>query len=118
MGQFTVGVTFYPPNGGASRTLKALVDTGAAYSVAPRPFLDSLGCQPLRSQRVIFADGRAAGWWLTQVDVDCEGRRTTTTVLMAPPGSPVLLGAITLEGLGLGIDPVNLRLVPVDLFVV
>jgi hypothetical protein len=35
---------------------------------------------------------------------------------MGPPGDPILLGATTLEELGLGIDPLNRRLVPVDLY--
>jgi len=37
-------------------------------------------------------------------------------VLMGPPGGHVLLGVTTLEELGLGIDPLNRRLTPVDLY--
>lgn len=116
MGQFKVTLTLYPRNGETSRRLEALVDTGAGYSVVPRSILESMGCQPIRTQRVVPADGRTEEWWVTQIDVECEGRRATTPVLMAPPGGPVLLGATTLEELGLGIDPLNRRLVPVDLY--
>ena len=49
-----------------------------------------------------------------QVELECEGRRATTPVLVGPAAAPVLLGATTLEELGLGIDPLNRRLVPVD----
>ena len=63
-----------------------------------------------------MADGRTEEWVLTQVDVECEGRRATTPVLMGPPSGPILLGATTLEELGLGIDPLNRRLIPVDLY--
>jgi len=49
-----------------------------------------------------------------QVELECEGRRATTPVLVCPAAAPVLLGATTLEELGLGIDPLNRRLVPVD----
>lgn len=35
---------------------------------------------------------------------------------MGPPAGPVLIRATTLEELGLGIDPLNRRLVPVDLY--
>ena len=44
---------------------------------------------------------------MTQIDVECEGRRTTTPILMGPATGPVPLGATTLEELGLGIDPLN-----------
>ena len=92
------------------------MDTGAGYSVVPRPILEALGCRPIRTQRVVPADGRAEEWSVGQVEVECEGRRTTTPVLMGPPAGPLLIGATTLEELGLGIDPLNRRLVPVDLY--
>ncbi len=116
MGQFKVFLTLYPRDGGAPETLEALANTGAGYSVIPRPILEALGCQPHRTQRVIMADGRTEEWLVAQIDLECEGRRTTTPVLMGPPTGPVLLGATTLEELGLGIDALNRRLVPVDLY--
>ncbi len=116
MGPFGVTVTLHPRDGGAPRVLEALVDTGAGYSVVPHPVLEGLGCQPVRAQRVAFADGRVEEWVLTQVDVECEGRRGASPVFMGPPGAPALLGATTLEILGLGIDPVNRRLVPIDVY--
>jgi clan AA aspartic protease len=116
MGQFKVSLTLYPRNGGTSRILEALVDTGAGYSVIPRPILEALGCRAHRTQRIILADGRTEEWEVAQIDVECEGRRTTTPALMGPTTGPLLLGATTLEELGLGIDPLNRRLVPVDLY--
>ncbi len=116
VGQFKVALTLYPRNGGTGQALEALVDTDAGYSVVPRPILEALGCQPVRAQRVVLADGRVEEWSVSQVDVECEGRRTTTPALMGPAAGPVLLGATTLEELGLGIDPLNRRLIPVDLY--
>jgi clan AA aspartic protease len=116
MGEFKVLLTIHPRNGGEARRLEALVDTGAGYSVVPRSILESLGCRPIRTQRVVPADGRTEEWLVSQVDVECEGRRATTPVLMGPPEGPVLLGATTLEELGLGIDPLNRRLIPVDIY--
>ncbi|MBI3030941.1 MAG: aspartyl protease family protein [Candidatus Rokubacteria bacterium] len=116
MGQFTVMLTFHPRNGGTPRSLEVLVDTGAGYTVVPRSILESLGCRPIRTQRVVLADGRTEEWALSQVEVEYQDRRATTPVLMGPPDGPILLGATTLEELGLGIDPVNRRLVPVDLY--
>lgn len=116
MGQFKVVLTVYPRNGGEARRIEALVDTGAGYSVVPRSILESWGCQPVRTQRVVLADGRMEEWPVSQVDVEYEDRRATTPVLMGPLEGPVLLGATTLEELGLGIDPLNRRLIPVDIY--
>ena len=116
MGQFRVDLTLHARHDGPSRTLVALVDTGAAYSVVPRVVLESWGCRPVRTQRVVLADGRIEDWSLTQIDVEYEGRRAATPILMGPANGPVLLGATTLEELGLGIDPLNRRLIPVDLY--
>jgi predicted aspartyl protease len=116
VGQFKVALKLYPRSDGAARDFDALVDSGAAYSVAPRPLLEALGCRPLRTQRVVMADGRIEEWALTQIEIECQGRRATTPILMGPPDSPVLLGATTLEELGLGIDPLNRRLIPVDVY--
>ncbi len=116
MGQFKVALILYPRNGGQPQSLEALVDAGAGYSVVPSPILESLGCRPVRKQRVVLGDGRTEEWTVSQVDVECEGRRTTTPVLMGPATGPLLLGATTLEELGLGIDPLNRRLIPVDLY--
>jgi clan AA aspartic protease len=116
VGQFKVTLTLYPQGAGEPRTVEALVDSGAAYSVAPRTLLEALGGRPVRPQRVILAAGRSEEWPLTQLDVECQGRRATTPVLMGPADRPVLLGATTLEELGLGIDPLNRRLIPVDVY--
>lgn len=116
MGQFKVSLTLHPQNGGTAQNIEALVDTGAGYSVAPRLLLESLGCRPVRTQRVVLADGRIEEWSVTQVDVECQGRRVTTPMLMAPERALMLLGATTLEELGLGIDPLNRRLIPVDIY--
>ena len=116
MGQITVKLSVYPTNGADAREVDALVDTGAAYSMLPRPFLESLGYRPVRPQRVVLADGRIEEWSMTLLDVAYDGRRVQTPVLMGPHASPTLLGATTLEELGLGIDPVNRRLTPIDVF--
>jgi len=116
VGQFKVALKLYPRSDGAVRDFDALVDSGAAYSVAPRSLLEGLGCRPVRTQRVVMADGRIEEWALTRLEVECLGRRATTPILMGPPDSPVLLGATTLEELGLGIDPLNRRLIPVDAY--
>ena len=116
VGQFRVRVRLFPRDGTEPPSLDALVDTGAGYTVVPRAVFETLGCEPHLVQRVRLADGRVEEWPLAQVELECEGRRAVTPVLVGPHDAQVLLGATTLEELGLGIDPLNRRLVPVDLY--
>ena len=48
-------------------------------------------------------------------DVTTDGERVTTLVIFGEDDSPALLGAYTLEGLALAVDPVEQRLVPTHL---
>ncbi len=45
--------------------------------------------------------------------VKVEGRETITWVTFGEEGTGALLGAYTLEGMFLGVDPYNQRLIPV-----
>jgi clan AA aspartic protease len=114
MGQLRVELILHPANDRPPERVEALVDTGAAYSILPRALPESLGYSPVRTQRVILADGRTEEWMVTQMAIECQGRRTVTPVLMGPAGGLPLLGATTL---GLGVDPLGRRLVPVDLYI-
>jgi hypothetical protein len=46
--------------------------------------------------------------------IGLSGTEEITYVVFGEPGSPPSIGAITLESLLLGVDPVEQRLVPVD----
>ena len=43
-----------------------------------------------------------------------EGREVVTLVLFNEEGTPPLLGALALEGVFMGVDPIAKRLVPVE----
>ena len=62
MSQFRVVVALHPRAEGEARRLEALVDTGAGYTVVPRPVPEALGCEPQRLQPVRFAGGRVEEW--------------------------------------------------------
>lgn len=94
-----------------------LVDTGSEATWAPREQLEALGITPVKRVRFRVADGRAverdAGYAIVHVgDV-----QTSDDVIFAEAGDMILLGARTLEGLNLRVDPVRHVLVdagPVD----
>jgi len=111
MGTFFHPITLIGPTG-ASETMEALVDTGASFTTVPASVLERLGVRPHRSMRFRLADGRLADWPLGWVTVEIDGQREQSIAAFGPEDSPPLLGVHTLESMGLGVDPVEHRLVP------
>ena len=97
---------------GETRELSAvLVDTGSEYTWAPREVMDSLGIAPERWQGFILADGRAIQRQMGFAVVHAGGSFAPDFVVFAEPGDQTLLGAHSLEGLNLCVDPVRKVLV-------
>lgn len=113
MGTFKVKLEIGDPQGRRWETIEALVDTGAPFSMVPRPFLARLGVTPQEKVPFQLADGRSIQRDVAQTQVRIDGRIRTTLVVFGDPGTDPLLGAYTLEGFLLAPDPVNRRLIPV-----
>ena len=96
-----------------TRTLSLLVDTCATYTALPRDVIDSLGCRPIGTRRVLLANGREEEWPIGLVLMTLENQELPTVCLIGPNGGPAVLGAVTLEEFALSVDPVARRLVPV-----
>jgi len=113
MGSFRMDIEIEnPARPGTRRALTSvLVDTGAELSWVPAEVLDSLGI-PRRSRWSFRqADGTVLERWTGPAFVYAEGRTATDDVVFGEPGDLVLLGARSLEGLNLRVDPVARRLV-------
>ena len=116
MGTFSVKVTVvHPLRPNQSVTADCLVDTGAAYSQFPRSLLVSIGIEPFDERRFVMADGRRGTCQIGRAEFVVNGRQTPSLVVFGEETAPPLLGAMTLEGLGLGVDPLARRLIPIDL---
>jgi len=96
---------------------KALVDTGASLSVIPRSIARRLGLSPFKSYSVEFADGRIRRLPVATAGIRVNGRSAPASVLIAPKGE-VLLGAETMELLGITVDPGRRRLKMARRFVI
>src|SRR5262249_40817398 len=92
--------------------VEALVDTGASYSWLPADVLRELGIEPLRSFGFHLADGQRIERDMGELPVRYADTQIHTLVIFGDEGSEPLLGAYTLEGLGLAVAPLNRRLVP------
>ncbi len=113
MGTFAVKIEVGDPRGERWETVEALVDTGATFTMVPRPLLERLGVAPEENIPMQLADGRTIQCDLAHTRVRTDGRVRTTLVVFGGAGTEPLLGAHTLEGFLLAPDPVNRRLVPV-----
>ena len=118
MAAFRVTIEIGPTDQSRFEGIEALVDTGATYTVVPRDVLERLGITPQFRRRFRVADGRVVELDMAWAIVRAEGQMAYTACVFGEPGMDALLGAVTLEELGLGVDPVNRRLVPVELLLI
>ncbi|MGA2905617.1 MAG: aspartyl protease family protein [Candidatus Korobacteraceae bacterium] len=88
------------------------VDTGAAFSWISRARLERLGIAPARRMSFRTIEGRVLERDLGIIFVATDGYSAPDLVVMAEPGEMEVLGAHSIEGLGLAADPVQKKLVP------
>ena len=101
-----------PARPGARRIItSALVDTGAELSWFPREVLEELGVERRKLWHFRQADGTVLTRWTGAVSVYVAGVWTVDEVVFGEPGDLVLLGARSLEGLNLRVEPATKRLV-------
>jgi len=90
--------------------LDFLIDSGAFYSVVPTPVLEKFRLKPLSEEEFRLADGtrirRKKGFALFKY-MDKIG---VADVIFGEEDDAVLLGALTLEALGLALDPIKRQL--------
>lgn len=104
-----------PAEPDVTRTIDFLIDSGAIYSVVPAAVLEELKIKPLAEETFRLADGgrivRKKG-----VAVFRYGDRIGgADVIFGEPDDSTLLGAFTLESLGLALDPLRRQLTPLPM---
>lgn len=112
MGTFSVPIEVVAADGSRSVTVDAMVDTGSTYTCLPDALLRDLGVRPVRRVRTELADDRIVEEGIGEARVRVAGIEATTIVVFAGEGAPTLLGAYTLEGALLAVDPVEQKLYP------
>ena len=113
MGTFTAKLRVWNPEHPETvEELDLFVDTGAAYSWIARGRLERLGIMPSRRMSFRTIEGRVLERDLGIVYVATDGYSVPDIVVMAEPGEMEVIGAHSIEGLGLAADPVQKKLVP------
>ena len=93
--------------------VRLLVDTRSTYTWIAASVLRALSVEPTERRRVVTIEGQLVERDAAEVLITLDGRTLHTLCLLGAAGDLDVLGAYTLEGFGLGIDPVQRRLVPV-----
>ena len=113
MGTFSAKLRVWnPERPDTVEELDLFVDTGAAYSWISRARLESMGVVATRRMPFRTIEGRVLERDLGIVYIGTDGRSVPDIVVMAEPGEMEVVGAHSIEGLGLAADPVQKKLVP------
>ncbi len=102
------------PQGQHYEFVQALVNSGSTYNILPASLLQRLGVEILGSGTFRLADGRRVERDMGETRVRLNGEDYMAPVIFGTDDVQPLLGAVTLEIFRLAIDPVEMRLIPVD----
>lgn len=94
------------------RTVRFLVDSGATYTLLPERIWKAIGLKPKRRMAFSLADGTTVDREVSECLVSLAQGEGHTPAILGTPGDTALLGAVTLEGLGLVLNPFNRTLQP------
>jgi predicted aspartyl protease len=113
MGTFRIAVEIEnPARPGPRETVPGvLVDTGAELSWIPAAILESLSVERRKHWRFRQAAGTIVERWAGWAGIYVAGTSTVDEIVFGEPGDLVLLGARSLEGMNLRVDPFTKTLV-------
>ncbi|TMJ02309.1 MAG: aspartyl protease [Bacillati bacterium ANGP1] len=99
------------PNGQV-RPIRFLVDSGATYTLLPLDVWTAVGLIPRRSVSFTLADGTTVERPVSECYLILPQGEAHTPVILGQPGDEALLGVVTLEILGLVLNPFTRELQP------
>src|ERR1051326_4612131 len=99
-----------PHDPSRARELRFMVDSGAIFSVVPRHILLEIGIAPIEIESFSLADLTQVEREVGEAAFNFQGRTRVSPVMFGEEGDATLLGVMTLESLGLMLDPVKQEL--------
>lgn len=97
---------------GTARAVDLLVDSGAMYSVLPRAVWKTLRLRPKRTLRFTLADGTSVQRRVSECRFVYGALDAVSPVILGERRDAALLGTVTLESLGLVLNPFDRSLRP------
>jgi len=107
-----------PTDGARPQTVECLVDTGAFFSIVPKEILRSAGIRPRRRQTFTLANGRTITRQVGGALFRYKKYEGEAPVIFGEKRDKALLGVLSIEAMGLEVDPVKKRLKPTELLLV
>lgn len=104
-----------PGDGKKQIRLQCMVDSGAIYSVIPGEILRKLGIRSHSKKSFTLANGEVVEREMGDAVFEYAGERGASPVIFGKKGDSVLLGAVTLEALGLMLDPLRREIKPLPM---
>ncbi len=104
MGLTFIEATVTGPSGKREQ-LQFLVDSGASYTLLPEAVWQRLDLQPKRKVTFTLADGTHIERYVSECHIALDGADGHTPVILGEADDDPLLGIVTLENLGLMLDP-------------
>ncbi len=93
-------------------TIRFLVDSGAKYTLVPLEDWQRIGLKPKRTMTFVLADGTEVKRQVSECKIELPQGEGHTPVILGEAEDEPLLGVVTLEELGLVLNPFNRRLQP------
>jgi len=97
---------------GKQATVRFLVDSGATYTLLPYEDWQAIGLSPKRFVAFTLANGTTIERKMSECHITLPQGEAHTPVILGEPGDEPLLGAVTLEILGLVLNPFSRTLQP------
>lgn len=95
-----------------------LVDSGATYTLLPEKVWKAIELAPKRRITFTLADGTAVERRVSECYISLPQGEGHTPVVLGEPGDEALLGMVTLEILGLILNPFTRELQPMRMLLV
>ena len=92
-----------------------MIDSGAIYSLVPGKILDEIGVKTHRAVYFSLADGTKISRQVGDAYFEMEGEGAVAPVMYGEEGDSPLLGATTLEAMGLVLNPLKRELYPMKM---
>lgn len=89
-----------------------LVDSGAVYSLVPGKILDTIGIEPYKEMRFALTDSTTIKRRISSAYFEYDNEGGPAPVIYGEEGDTPLLGATTLESIGLVLNPFSRTLHP------
>lgn len=104
-----------PANEKNRQSVQMMVDSGALYSVVPESILKKLGIKAHSKKRFTLANGETIERAIGDATFAYLSERGASPVIFGELGDSQLLGAVTLEALGLMLDPLKREIRPLPM---